>query len=128
MANTDFDDIAISTDKSGVYNLNDTITLTLTYVSTGVVSGVPQSTADYEITAVFITDANGEEEIPGGNFGSGGLFSVTTPASNDQPMPVTAVSITDSGNHTWTLVSNTMLNFDSTSGRASWQAIFTTTA
>jgi hypothetical protein len=106
------------------YTQGDTVTMTVNYTSRDVTAGAA-ATQTYNYPSVTITDVLGEATIS--SFGAD-YFTVNVPATETAPDPVISIEVSDTGNHVWTLVSNTMESFDSSSGIASWTAVFTTTA
>lgn len=124
--------ISSSFDKAS-YDLGDTVTLTVNYTSTD-----PQANpnAGSQVYQVGVTATDSSETVTplgpsvngylNGNFGPIPQplpFTVTVPATEPQPVTITA----SDGTHTWVVVSNTLTAFDATSGVSSWTVVLTTT-
>jgi hypothetical protein len=107
---------SLSFNQSGVYNAGDAIQLTINYTETDFTPGQPATESD-QVTA---TVAN--------SVGSTPLSQGITISSTGAPTPdPTSVSVTDSGNRTWTVVSNTQVSVNA-DGSSVWQALVTATA
>lgn len=120
--------VSVAFDKgTDPYTKGDTITLTVEYTSNDYAAGVSASEVTDVLTQIAFTDVNGTV-----NFNSGQLeeyiFNVDTPAIDASPDPMLSIGVTDSGDHTWTQVSNTLDSFDTETDISTWTAVFTTSA